>query len=380
MPLPTLNSADTRKLTNAFTKCNSHLETAQSRLKVAETALYEKKSRSQKMMTLVKQANKAATAAATSLKKKRAQMSDAKSNRSRARLSEAMGTERASTRIADVIGALQKTAEARREQLDCKRSSAASSTYAQSLPDLPNALKKSLWHKMHHRRQQIVLRPNMEFFLSDLKETVEAEVYAKERASRKHSMTEDVSLRAEQLFLLAAFPEQGSEPPPLMPPSNSHTAWAEPGWKINLEVPDESGASGSLLPRVPVSSIMQKNHSEFSSAPGRQVASLMKTTHLQSLSTPLSATGQAISLAETSPVANGSKWQYVASWNMVFCSTLTLDVILPLFSPFNSQAFGKRPVQCYGRLHIDGIHLCSQVVAIQIVVTFKEKDNPKTTG
>jgi len=60
----------------------------------------------------------------------------------------------------------------------------------------------------------------MEFVLSDLKETVEASVvYARERSSRSHPTKEDVGVRAEQLFLLAAFPEQGSDPPPSTPPS-----------------------------------------------------------------------------------------------------------------------------------------------------------------
>jgi len=263
-------------------------------------------------MTLVRQATKAATAAATSLKKKRAQISDARSNRSRPRVSETAEAERASTRVADVIGALQKTAEGRREQLNQKRSSAASSTYVQSLPGLSSALKKSLWHKMHRRQQKIVLRPNMEFILSDMKETVEATAfYARERSSRKHSTKEEIALRAEQLFLLSAFPEQGSPASPSTPPSDSHAEWAEPGWKINLDVPEEERrGSRSLLPRVHIPSVMQKNLSEYSSAPGRQAASLIKTTHLQALNTPLSAAAQAISLAETSPPAKESTFEY----------------------------------------------------------------------
>lgn len=262
------------------------------------------------MATLVKQATKAATAAASSLKKKKAQLTDVKSNRSRGRLSDTMEAERASTRVADVIAALRMTAEGRREQLNLKRSSAASSTYVQSLPGLPSALKKSLWHKMHRRRQQIVLRPNMDFVLSDMKEAVEATVfYSRERSSSRQQLSkDDITLRAEQLFLLSAFPEQGSTPSASTPPADSHTSWAEPGWQINLDVPeDERHGSRSLLPRVPVSSVLQKNHSEMCSAPGRQVASLIKTTHLQALNTPLSAAAQAISLAETRPVAKERK-------------------------------------------------------------------------
>lgn len=303
-----MNANDRQKLSSTLSKYTANLEGAQSRLKVVEAALYEKKGRTTKATALVRQANKAASGAANSLKKKKAQVADVKSSRSRARLSETMEAERASTRVSDVIAALHKTAEKRREQLNQKRSSAASSTYVQSLPGLPSALKKSLWHKMHRRRQQIVLRPNMDLLLNEMKEAAEnSAFYSRDRTSSRNQTTaEDMVLRAEQLFLLSAYPEEDSTPS--TPPSDSHASWAEPGWKVNLEVPkDEQHGSRSLLPRVPVSSVMQKNHSEMCSAPGRQVASLIKTTHLQALSTPLSAVAQAISLAETSPVAKECK-------------------------------------------------------------------------
>lgn len=282
-------------------KYSANVEGSEARAKAIEKALYEKKVRAQKMMAAVRQTNKAASAAATSLKKRKAQAAESKSSRNRGRLSETMESDRASTRVADVIGGLQKAAEGRRKQLDKKRSSSASSTYVQSLPGLPNALKKSLWHKMHRRRQQIVLRPTMDFVLSDMKEKVEEDAfYSKGRSSS----TQDAAVRAEQLFLLAAFPEQGSTPLPSTPPSDSHASWAEPGWQINLDVPqDEPRGSRSLLPRVPVSSVMQNSHAEFCSAPGRQASSLIKSTHIQALNTPLSAVVQAISLAEMTPVA-----------------------------------------------------------------------------
>lgn len=278
-----------------------------------DAALNEKKVKAQKAMALVRQANKAATAAASSLKKKRAQYSDSRGiSRSRARLSESIETERASTRVGDVVGALRKVAERRREQLNAKRSSAASTTYIQSLPGLPTALKKSLWHKMHRRRQQIVLRPNMDSILQDMKESVEATAYyAQERsASRPRLSKEEISLRAEELFLLASFPEQGSTAPPSTPPPDIHAPWAEPGWNVDLSVPDEESCGAqSLLPRVHVSSVFQKNHSEFCSAPGRQAASVIKPTSLQALCTPLSSATQAISLAELNPAGKDCEFE-----------------------------------------------------------------------
>jgi hypothetical protein len=181
----------------------------------------------------------------------------------------------------------------------------SNSLLAYPFQSVQGALKNSLWHKMHRRMQQIVLRPTMDFVLSDLKETVEESVL---RCKGRSSVTREESMqRAEALFLLSAYPATDSEAPSV-PPSSSSATWAEPGWRVNLNVPkDTRGGSRSLLPRAPSFPVMQKNHSEYCSAPGRQIASLIGTTHLQALTTPLSAVAQAISLAETSPVATKSK-------------------------------------------------------------------------
>jgi hypothetical protein len=119
---------------------------------------------------VAKQAQKAAATAATLFRKRKLMIQDKlKSNKQR--LSETAESERASTRVTDVIAALKKTADRRREQLNQKRSSSASSTWVQGLPGIPGPLKKSLWHKMHRRRrQQIFLRPSLEFFSGRIKE------------------------------------------------------------------------------------------------------------------------------------------------------------------------------------------------------------------
>jgi hypothetical protein len=158
---------------------------------------------------------------------------------------------------------------------------------------------------MHRRMHQIVLRPSMDFVLGDLKQTVEESALSNKG---KSSVTREESIhRAEALFLLSAYPATDTEEPSV-PPSSSSATWAEPGWHVNLNVPkDAKCGSRSLLPRAPSFPVLQKNHSEYCSAPGRQMASLIGTTHFRSLTTPLSAVGQAISLAETSPVATKSK-------------------------------------------------------------------------
>jgi hypothetical protein len=71
------------------------------------------------------------------------------------------------------------------------------------------------------------------------------------------------------------------------------------GWHLVLDVPKES--SSTLLPRAELPPLVQKNLSELHSAPGRQAASLIRTTHLRSLAAPLSAVATATSLAETNP-------------------------------------------------------------------------------
>ena len=312
VPSDKLKPVDQQKLTQAIAKFKSSLEAAQARETAAQSALLEKKARSQKMVTTVKQAQKTAAAASATLRKKRALLNEiiASPGKGRPRLSDAAETERAAARVNDVISALHKTAESRRDQLNQKRSSSASSTWVQALPGLSSALKKSLWHKMHRRRHQIVLRPSMDFVLNDLKQTIEETVSDSKlvSASQRIAAKEEAVRRAEELFLLASYPTSGPEMPSPIPPSNSSDPWAEPGWYVNLDVPnDERKSSRALLPCVPSFPVMQKNHSEYSSVPGRQAASLVKATHLRALNTPLSAIAQAISLAETSPLATESK-------------------------------------------------------------------------
>ena len=71
------------------------------------------------------------------------------------------------------------------------------------------------------------------------------------------------------------------------------------GWHLVLDVPEEGPRT--ILPCVPLSSLVQRNLSEIHSAPGRQAAALIRTTDLRSLASPLSAVATATSLAEANP-------------------------------------------------------------------------------
>lgn len=72
------------------------------------------------------------------------------------------------------------------------------------------------------------------------------------------------------------------------------------GWYLVLDV-DADSQHDRLLPCPPRQPLVQYNLSEFYSAPGSQAASMINSTHLRSLETPLSAVATATSLAETDP-------------------------------------------------------------------------------
>ena len=71
------------------------------------------------------------------------------------------------------------------------------------------------------------------------------------------------------------------------------------GWHLLLDVDTGTTQSDRLLPCPPRQSLVQYNLSELHSAPGRQAASMINSTHLRSLETSLSAVATATSLAET---------------------------------------------------------------------------------
>ncbi len=298
--MKTANPQDQQKLSHASHRYKTNLESAEQKEKVARHLLAEAKAASLKLQGIEKQAQKAAAAASTILRKRKTLIQD-KAKSSKQRLSETAESERASTRVSDIIASFKMTAERRRDQFALKRSNSAKISWVQGLQGVPGPIRKSLWHKMHRRRQQqIVLRPPLDIMLNDLKQLMEE----KKRTSKVSSSDdmEDCVVRAEQLFLLAAHPVA----PPngtlgTVPPRTTNAPWAEPGWHLVLDVENEV-RSRNILPCPPAFRLMQRIQSETCSTPGRQAASFLKTNHMRALCAPLSAVAQAISLAETSPL------------------------------------------------------------------------------
>jgi hypothetical protein len=257
------------------------------------------------MQAVAKHAQKAVAVATGLLKKKKA-MNDAKAKGGKA--SDAVDMERAAGRVKDVIAAFHKTAEKRRGQLNQKRNSSASSTWVQSLPGLPGPLKKSLWHKMHRRRQQIVLRPSLESLTSELRRTVKTAVKAVPGKKKSSRLVEEELQRAEQSLYLAMHPTAPKELLPSVPPSGSSSEkWAEPGWQLVLDVPKNENGSSRILPCAPSFPVLSKNLAELSSAPGRQAAAFSRSSQLRCLASNLSAVATATSLAETDPSASSDR-------------------------------------------------------------------------
>jgi hypothetical protein len=226
-PLPTTNPNDRQRLIQATVKYKQAVETSEKREQVGRAKLGEIKALVQQHSQAVMHSKRAAAAAATAIKKKRAALADIGSNRSRASR-EAEEASRVSTRVKDVMTALSFTAAKRRDQLNQKRNSTTTSTWVQNLPGLPGPLRKSLWYKMHRRRQQIVLRPPIEYVLLDLREKLTNKISEAE-ASRKSSKidVENEVLDAERKILLAMHPLAPKDESKSSVPSSS--SWAEPG-------------------------------------------------------------------------------------------------------------------------------------------------------
>lgn len=291
--------------------------------KVAKQAVADYKVRIQKLQAVAKMAQKNAAMVGSALKKKKAAratlMSAGGFTATARRQLEAADIERASTRVKDVIASLKKAADTRREHMNEKKSNSVSSAWVQSFPGMPNALKKSLWHRMHRRKQQIVLRPTEETMLNELRAKVADTVAAAQQsggrsASKKQEILEEELLKAEQMFLLAMHPCRDEQLPTVPVTKSGESNWAEPGWHLILDVPSSAEAqspdsSSRILPCRSNFPVLEKNLSEIASSPGRQAASLLQTSHFRCLSSPLSAFAVASSPAETgASVASGSKY------------------------------------------------------------------------
>jgi hypothetical protein len=300
-PIPTANPSDRQELLKAMSRYKINLESTSQREKTVRQKLSDTKTSLLKYQTVAKSAQKNANLASNLLKKKKTALASSKMKGARpVKLSEAAEHEKAAARVKDVIAALQKTAGRRRDQSNQKKSSSVSSAWIQSFPGLSNALKRSLWHRIHRRKQQIVLRPTPECLVNELRASVAETVVAGAavRSSHKKVVLEDELVRAEQMYLLATHPmaEFGM---PSVPPSRGNGNWAEPGWQLVLDVPQKPETHQSILPCAPSFPVFDKNLSDICSAPGRQAASMVRTSYLRRLASPLSTFAIASSPAET---------------------------------------------------------------------------------
>lgn len=231
-PLPNTSATDRQRLMTATMKYKTNVENAEKRERAGKAKLAEIKAMVQKQSQAVLQTKRAAAAAATALKKKRALLTESSSsNRSRASITlrEMDEASRASTRVKDVMTALSFTSQKRRDTLHLKRSSNQSTTWVQNWPGLNGPLRKSLWYKMHRRRQQIVLRPTTDYILSDLRGIVVKRCSEAEASGAKLSKTdvEKELMSAEQKFLLQQHPALPSGESISF--SSSSDSWTEPG-------------------------------------------------------------------------------------------------------------------------------------------------------
>lgn len=226
-PLPTTPVKQSEQLISNDRRFKQAVEHAMSREKVGRTKLAEIKSLIQQKSQEVGQAKRAIATTAILLKKKKAALQDQGNIRGKT-IKETEEANRVSTRVTDIISALKITADRRREQLSLKRSGSRKDMWIQNLPGLPSALRSSLYYKMHRRRQQIVLRPPINYYLPDLREKIEKRI-SEAAAGKKTSKfdVEEEALEAERKLLVAMHPlEESFGETPTAPPTAS---WAEPG-------------------------------------------------------------------------------------------------------------------------------------------------------
>jgi hypothetical protein len=245
-PLPTTNPSDRNELVKAMNRYKMNCENTANKEREARLALSDIKTQHAQLQFNATNALKNATYMAGLLKRKKMSMNSSSSSATTTnsnsddnsyRLAEAVQAERAATRVKDVIESFRKTAERRREQLNQKKSTSFSSAWIQSFPNLPMALKKSLWHKMHRRKQQIVLRPagmvdDLRMHVAKMASSTSSLSLPSSNLSstQRTEAIEEEMLKAEQLYLLACHPPADPERPSVPPMKSSE--WAEPGWQV----------------------------------------------------------------------------------------------------------------------------------------------------
>ena len=231
-PLATNDPSDTRKLTQAGMKYKMAIESSEKRGIAIKAKIAELQALFQKRQTNNKQVHRASMTLNAAIKSKKNLISEVRSGR--LNLVQAKSVENPTTRVKDTIDILGLTADMRRDQLNQKRNSSTSSHWVQSLPGLPGPLRRSLWYKMHKRRQQIVLRPTFTSMLTNMRNEIESKFTSIDCGVRRISKEaiEDELIKAEQSYLLVTHPvESMDENLPSVP---SSSVWAEPGTYNNV--------------------------------------------------------------------------------------------------------------------------------------------------
>ena len=183
----------------------------------------------QKRQANNKQGHRESLALNATIKTKKNVISEVRSGK--LNLVQAKSVENPTTRVKDTIDILGMTADMRRDQLNQKRNSSTSSNWVQSLPGLPGPLRRSLWYKMHRRRQQIVLRPTFTSMLTNMRNEIESKFTSVDSGVRQVSKEaiDDELIKAEQSYLLVTHPVDEN-----LPSVPSSSVWAEPGMYNNL--------------------------------------------------------------------------------------------------------------------------------------------------
>ncbi|GKY92665.1 hypothetical protein MPSEU_000236500 [Mayamaea pseudoterrestris] len=283
------NPSDRQKLEVHVADIKSKLARAEEREMLAKQKTNEIKSKGEQLAQTLKVAQRNVVLITNAVKQRQVILS----GRATQKQMEAFAAERSGSRIRDFIGSLKKVAAHRRELLNEKKNSNVSMAWLQSFPGLTSALKKSLWHKMHRRKQQIVLRPTHASFLKELRSSALENLNC---GSHKPLNVEDQLVKVEQLFLLATHPVAENSVS-TVPSARGDLPWAEPGCLLDLSV-EPTISRDRILPCRPSYSVLEDNLSEIASAPGCQAASLLRSSHFKCLAAPLSAVAVASSPAE----------------------------------------------------------------------------------
>ena len=308
-PLPTNDPNATRKLTEHNMKFKVAIENSHKRGSAIKNKITELQQSLQKRETSNKSDARTIQSLTAAIKSKRHVVNEVRSGR--LKLLETKSIENPSNRVTNVINILSLTTDMRRNQLMQMRNNNNSSNWVQSLPGISNSMRRALWYKMHRRRQQIVLRPTFSSMVANMRKEIETKLKS---IGTGHLSKEDKLITAEQTYLLASHPvKKMSENLSSLP---SDSAWAEPGWYLKLDVEQNDGLGDRILPCHNVQPLVQHNLSELCSAPGRQASSMINSTHLRSLETPLSAVATASSFSETDPgMAKSADRKY---WQLPF--------------------------------------------------------------